>query len=175
MTPRSGMRSPDVLYNVWALALAESSILREYFSIKLWPKRDWLEPVSGVAFAWKAVSALPPCWKNSSLILGVGIEPCLSSSLRLLSHCAAGVRSGAPYALMVLLAGNVALVMNERALAAELTTKLRHFDTNESLGGLAVCVMQRGCWDKDGAAGMGLDIGRTGGLSESESPSLRLE
>ena len=49
MTPRSGMRSPDVLYNVWALALAESSILREYFSIELWPKRDWLEPVSGVA------------------------------------------------------------------------------------------------------------------------------
>ena len=172
MTPRSGMRSPDALYNVWALALAESSILREYFSIKLWPKRDWLEPVSGVALAWKAVSALPPCWKNSSLILGVGIEPCLSS-LRLLSHCAAGVRSGAPYAFMALLAGSVAFVMNEQALAAELTIKLRHFDTNESLGGFA-CV-QRGCWDKDGAAGVGLDIGRTGGSSESESTSLRLE
>ena len=157
MTPRSGMRSPDALYNVWALALAESSILREYFSIKLWPKRLWLEPVSGVAFAWKAVSALPPCWKNSSLILGVGIEPCLSSSLRLLSHCAAGVRSGAPYALLALLAGNVALVMNERALAAELTINLRHLDTNESL--VAACVMQRGCWDKDGAAGVGLDRG----------------
>ena len=57
MTPRSGMRLPDALYNVWALALAESSILREYFSIKLWPKRLWLEPVSGVAFAWNAVSA----------------------------------------------------------------------------------------------------------------------
>ena len=173
MTPRSGMRSPDALYNVWALALAESSILREYFSIKLWPKRLWLEPVSGVAFAWKAVSALPPCWKNSSLILGVGIEPCLSSSLRLLSHCAAGVRSGAPYALMALLAGNIALVMNECALAAELTMKLWRLDTNESL--VAACVMQRGCWDRDGAAGLGLDIGRTGGSSESEWTSLRLE
>ena len=75
---------------------------------------------------------------------------------------------------MALLAGSVALVMNERALAAELTIKLRHFDTNESLGGFA-CVMQRGCWDKDGAAGVGLDIGRTGGSSESESTSLRLE
>ena len=78
---------------------------------------------------------------------------------------------------MALLAGSVALVMNERALAAEFTMKLRHFDTNESLGGLTVaaCVMQRGCWDKDGAAGVGLDIGRTGGSSESESTSLRLE
>ena len=95
ITPSSGMRSPEALYNVWALALAESSIPREYFSIKLWPKRDWLEPVSGVAFAWKAISEFPPCWKNSSLILGVGIEPCLSV-MRLLSHSAAGVRSGAP-------------------------------------------------------------------------------
>ena len=76
---------------------------------------------------------------------------------------------------MALLAGNVALVMNERALAAELTMKLRHLDTNESLGGLAACVMQRGCWDRDGAAGLELDIRRTGGSSVSESTSLRLE
>ena len=100
------------------------------------------------------------------------MDPCLSSFLPLLSHLAAGVRSGAPYALMLLLAGNVALVMNARALAAELTIKFRHLETNESL---AACVMQRGCWDRDGAAGLGLDIGRTGGSSESESTSLRLE
>ena len=81
--------------------------------------------------------------------------------------------SGAPYALILLLAGNVALVMNELALAAELNMKLQHLDTNESL--VAACVVQRGCWDKDGAAGVGLDTGRTGGSSESESTSLRLE
>ena len=78
---------------------------------------------------------------------------------------------------MALLAGSVpvvpvvALVMNERALAAELTMKLRHFEISESLGGLTV---QRGCWDKGGAAGAGLDIRMTGGSSESESASLRL-
>ena len=78
---------------------------------------------------------------------------------------------------MDVLAGSAALVMNERALAAEFTMKLRHFEISESLGGLTVaaCVMQRGCWDMDGAAGVGLDIGMTGGSSESESSaSLRL-
>ena len=141
--------------------------------MKLWPKILWLEPVSGVTFAWTAVSAFPPRWKNSSLILGVGMDPCLSSFLRLLSHLAAGVRSGAPYALMLLLAGNVALVISASALAAELTMKSRHLETNELA--VAACVVQHGCWDRNGAEGLGLAIRRTGGSSVSESTSLRLE
>ena len=72
---------------------------------------------------------------------------------------------------------HIQIDINIESLINEVSNNDIHEIINKNKSSLmtTACVMQCGCWDRDGAAGLGLDIGRTGGSSESESTSLRLE